>query len=113
MTSTSTCEALVPAATVPSVCVAPSGVAASGRAAGSSVPTAALSVPSLARSVSDPRIENRIANIGDKVADNRDYAGQHGDAEHDLVVVAERSLVVLEDRPGVVHHLLDAQRPGE
>src|SRR5436305_14854182 len=113
MASTSTCEALVPAATVPPVCVAPSGVAASGRAAGSAVPTAALSVPSLERSEPDPRIDNRIANIGDKVADHRDYADQDGDAEHDLVVVAQRGLVVLETGPRVVEHLLDDQRPGE
>src|SRR5579864_5068685 len=115
MTSTWTCDVSTPALPEFSTWEADSG-----RAAGSWVPAAGPPGPgrplpgsSAGSLVPDPRIENRIANISHQVADNGDHSDQHGDPEHDLVIVAEGRLVVLEPSPRPVEHLLDDQGPGQ
>src|SRR5579875_1852237 len=85
----------------------------SGSSSALPAPSGSCCVPEAGPSVPDPRIENRIANVRQQIADHGDHPHQHRDPEHHLVVAAQSGLIVLIARPRVVEHLLDDQRAGE
>src|SRR6516225_10532718 len=87
-------------------------VAATSPPSGSTSTSTGLRSPASAGafSVPDPGIEDRIADVRDEVAEHGDYPNQHRDPEHDLIIVAQRRLEILQSGARKIEHLLDDQR---